>query len=463
MVPICMVADWECPIEGGEIPESESHFDIIIVGGGPSGCSTAAFAAMAGHKVLLLEKAVYPRDKTCGDAVGGSAMRIVTELGVRPMIEKTPLFRVDSIIFSGPGKNTTVKIDLPADQVEDRTAGYSLPRLQFDYMMFKRATELVLENKGSIIQDFVVNKIHITGKGNEQQITGISGVIGGNRSGNLPLTFHAPLTVGAGGFNCPVAKTITEICHNEPMRDNEHYIAAYREYWEMEHEGDIGAIEIHFIGGKLANGYFWIFPVSKNIANVGCGMVISDMNKLDTKLKELQRWCINDSPQFSKRFQNCKMVEGSDKGHLIPCGSPRKNAPSYQPRRFAMAGAACVGDSSSWVDPLSGEGLHQALLSGKMLIPHFQKIEGGNLGFTSQSAHNFQIEMWNKLGPVLSNSFKLQKLVRKKWLLNWLLRRAAKDNKRGKAIRNQLELAVSTKSGQADMASTWQLLKMVLF
>jgi flavin-dependent dehydrogenase len=123
-----------------------------------------------------------------------------------------------------------------------------------------------------------------------------------------------------------------------------------------------------------------------------------------------------------------------------------------------------VGDASSWVDPLSGEGLHQGLLSGKMLIPHFRETRrGGSLEFSSESAHEYQVEMWGKLGPVLSNSFKLQKLVRKKWLLNWLLRKAAKDNKRGKAIRNQLELAVSTKSGQADMASTWQLLKMVLF
>ncbi|MDP6379571.1 MAG: NAD(P)/FAD-dependent oxidoreductase [Candidatus Thalassarchaeaceae archaeon] len=459
-----MSADWSQPIDSGNIPNTDSNFDVIVVGGGPSGSSAASFAAMAGHKVLLLEKATYPRDKTCGDAVGGSAMRIVTELGVRPMIEGTPLFRVDSIIFSGPGKNTTVKIDLPADQVKDRTAGYSLPRLQFDYMMFKRATELILENGGSIIQNFTVRDIHVDGVENEQRITGVSGIIGGNRSGNEPLTFHAPLTVGAGGFNCPVAKTITETCHNEPMRDNDHYIAAYREYWEMEHDGDVGAIEIHFIGGKLANGYFWIFPVSDKIANVGCGMVINDMNKMNTKLRELQAWCINESEQFSERFANCKMIEGTDKGHLIPCGSPRKNAPSYQPRRFAMAGAACVGDASSWVDPLSGEGLHQGLLSGKMLIPHFRETgRGGSLEFSSESAHEYQVEMWGKLGPVLSNSFKLQKLVRKKWLLNWLLRKAAKDNKRGKAIRNQLELAVSTKSGQADMASTWQLLKMVLF
>ena len=122
-----MTASWAEPINTGGVPNGGSEFDVIVVGGGPAGSSAASFAAMKGYKVLLLEKAVYPRDKICGDAVGGSSMRIVTELGVRPMIEETPLFRVDSIVFSGPGKNTEVRINLPPDQVEDRTAGYSLP------------------------------------------------------------------------------------------------------------------------------------------------------------------------------------------------------------------------------------------------------------------------------------------------------------------------------------------------
>ena len=456
-----LVDEWTQPIESGPIPADGATFDVIVAGGGPAGSSAAAFAALAGHKVLLLEKAVWPRDKTCGDAAGGSSMRIVTELGVRPMIEATPLFRVDSIVFSAPGKGTEVKINLPEDQVEDKTAGYSLPRIQFDYMMFKRAVELVLENGGAVIQGFSVKDVHVDGEGDSQKITGVSGAIG-RGADKQEFSFSAPLTVGASGFNCPVARTITEKCHDEPMRDNDHYIAAYREYWEMDNGGDTGPIEIHFIGGKLANGYFWIFPVNDKISNVGCGMVISDMNKIDTKLRELQAWVINDHPKFKERFSGCKIVEGTDKGHLIPCGSPRKNAPSYQPRRFAMEGAACIGDAASWVDPFSGEGLHQALLSGKVLIPYL-KGKNGSLAFTGEAAHEYQLDMWERLGPVLSTSYKLQKLVRKKWLLNWLLRKASKDNKRGKAIRDQLELACSTKSGQAEMAGTWAMLKMVLF
>ena len=138
------MADWTKPIDVGPIPENNSHFDVIVVGGGPGGSAAASYNAMKGRKVLLLEKEVWPRDKICGDAVGGKSLRHVKELGVKVMIEKTPHFRVDSIIMSSSnGKN--VKIDLPKEAFEKLEAGYSLPRIQFDYMMFKRATEIVLE------------------------------------------------------------------------------------------------------------------------------------------------------------------------------------------------------------------------------------------------------------------------------------------------------------------------------
>ena len=56
--PIHMAVEWESPIESGPIPESESHFDIIVVGGGPGGSAAASYAAMAGNKVLLVEKGI---------------------------------------------------------------------------------------------------------------------------------------------------------------------------------------------------------------------------------------------------------------------------------------------------------------------------------------------------------------------------------------------------------------------
>jgi len=138
---------WERAIDTGNVPENNSVFDVIVVGGGPAGSAAAAYNAMNGCKVLLIEKGVWPRDKICGDAVGGKSLTHVKELGVKEMIEGTPHFTVDSIIF-GSGKGNTVRVMLPQEEFEKKEAGYSLPRLQFDYMMFKRCSEIVIQNGG---------------------------------------------------------------------------------------------------------------------------------------------------------------------------------------------------------------------------------------------------------------------------------------------------------------------------
>ena len=450
------------PIDSGNIPDGGSNFDVIVVGGGPGGSASAAYAAMDGCRVLLLEKAVYPRDKTCGDAVGGKSLKHVSELGVKPMIEKMPHNRVTGIIFSS-ANGQSIQCSLPEEEIENKEAGFALPRKEFDYVMFKRSVELVLQNGGSVIQDFTVTNVNVD-ESDENKIIGVTGIIGGKKSGRDPLTFTAPLTIGAGGYTYPVAKTITEKCHNEPMRDDVHYCGAYREYWVDVGgcEGEKIPIEIHFIK-EVIPGYWWIFPVGvndegKTIVNVGIGMVIKEMNKQSVKLKKLQKWVIEEHPVFSKRFKNATMVEGTGKGHQLPFGSPRKNAPSFQPRRSAMAGAICVGDAASLVDPFSGEGVGNALVSSKMAISHFD-AEKHKDGFPTSQAEAYMIELWDTLGPELTNSFKMQKMVRKTWLMNWIIKKANKKP----AIKDMLEQSLSSKEAQEEMKSTWNLLKLLLF
>ena len=65
---------WDSPIDTGEVPKNGESFDAIVVGGGPGGASAAGYLAMGGQRVLLIEKDVWPRDKVCGDAVGGLSL-----------------------------------------------------------------------------------------------------------------------------------------------------------------------------------------------------------------------------------------------------------------------------------------------------------------------------------------------------------------------------------------------------
>ena len=439
---------WDSPIDSGAVPDDGSTFDVIVVGGGPGGSAAAAYMAMAGAKVLLLEKAVYPRDKTCGDAVGGKSLKHVEELGVKATLEQTNHFRVDGIIFGAPnGKE--VRISLPEDEVENREAGYSLPRKQFDTLLFRNANEKVIETGGSVVQNFSVKEVHVE----DGAITGVSGIHDKNS-----YHFSAPLTIGAGGYNCPVARTVVAE-FDEPMVDKKHYCGAYREYWTGVEgcEDWKGAIEIHFIDGVIP-GYFWIFPVGNGVVNVGIGMVIAEMDKQKTKLRALQEWVIKEDPKFSKRFANAKMVEKSGKGWQLPFGSPRKKAPSFQPRRAAMAGAMCIGDAASLVDPFTGEGIGNALLSAKLASLEFD-LEKHKEGFTSESADSYQVKLWEELSAELTNSYKLQRLVKRKRLMNFFIGKAVKKVE----LQHALTDMIASKEAQGQFHSKWWMIKTLLF
>ena len=452
--------EWTLPIDTGEIPESGTRFDVIVVGGGPAGAAAASYNALNGCKVLLIEKEVWPRDKVCGDAVGGKSLSHVEELGVKEMVEATPHFRVDSIVF-GSANGTEVRVMLPEETYEKMQAGYALPRVQFDYMMFKRANELVLESGGSVIQGFAVTEVLHEVEGEDAKIVGVTGKFGGRRSEGPDYSFNAPLTVGAAGYNCPVATMVSDGAHGEPMRDDEHFCGGYREYWENVEgfSGSSGPIEIHFVEGVIP-GYFWLFPVSEGVVNVGIGMVIAEQRKQKGKkksLKQMQKFVTEEHPRFRQRFANASLVAGSGKGWQLPFGSPRKNPPSFQPRRVAMAGAMCIGDAASLVDPFSGEGIGNAFVSAKMTSEFFDRQTHSD-GFPEESAVGYMTELWGSLGGELTNSYKLQKLVKRKRLMNWFVKRAATKE----AIREMMSEMIASKETQTVLWSPWFLAKTLL-
>ena len=433
---------WEENIVTKPIPDNEIKFDVIVVGGGPAGSAAACYAADEGLKVLLLEKDNYPRDKVCGDAVGGKALKHLEELKILDTLEKSPHFIFDSVIFSNT-RDEKVKVEIKDSEAK----GYVYPRLNFDWIMFNEAKSRVENKGGFVIQNFRVNSLLIDDKDNER----IIGIKGKNEIGEKE--FYAPITIGAGGVNCPVAKTIITEINDEEFIEKEHWSSSFRQYWKnVENVNyDKGAIEFHYVDGVIP-GYFWIFPVGKNTCNVGLGITLKDLKNKEMKLKELQKYIIEE--KFANRFRNAELIKDSGKGWQLPLGSPRKT--KMKLRRMFGNGCLLIGDAGSLVDPFTGEGIGNALLSAKIAIKHCKQNKNK---LDLKVGERYQSEIWNILGKELTNSFKIQNYTRKKWLINWFIGKA----QRKPELQKILSESLTSKEAQRQLTSPWTLFKNLVF
>ena len=280
------------------------------------------------------------------------------------------------------------------------------------------------------------------------KITGVEVGIGGKRGEKRE--YSAPWTIGAGGYQCPVARKIVKEMAKEELVDRMHYCGGYREYWSGVKgcEGDAGNIEIHFVDTVIP-GYFWLFPLGGGKVNVGIGMVMGLLDKQKKKLKTMQADVIANHPSFKDRFADAELIKGTGKGWQLPFGSPRKGEKN-QPRRAYAPGALLIGDAASLVDPFSGEGVGNALVSGEMAARHVIENKGGP---------EYQEELWAALGPELTNSFKMQKMSRRKWLLNWFVGKAS----RKPVIQEMMTEMIASKEAQENLHSKWFLVKTLLF
>ncbi|UCH11575.1 MAG: FAD-dependent monooxygenase [Fidelibacterota bacterium] len=117
-----------------------SDFDLIIVGGGPSGSAAAIYARRVGLKTLILDKATFPRDKICGDALSGKSVAILRELELLDKVRELPGATIHRIIFSSP-EHTELEINLHQSSLNQVPEGFVIRRQNFDRFMFEEARQ----------------------------------------------------------------------------------------------------------------------------------------------------------------------------------------------------------------------------------------------------------------------------------------------------------------------------------
>ncbi len=387
---------------------ANEEFDVIVVGGGPAGSSCTAFLAKAGKKVLLLDRATFPRDKTCGDGISGRSVGVLNELGLLSEIAKVEHLDMYGVTFSNP-KGKVVPIGAPRNE-NSPPPGFVCRREVLDNVLFQNAKKLAAKT----IEGFFVTEVILEG----DKVVGVKGKLK-----DKEMEFRSKVVVGSDGAGSILAKKL-----GPTNQDEAHQCAGIRCYYEGV-EGMIDQIELHFIDGVLP-GYFWIFPLPNKRANVGIGMLVSDMKKKKVNLQKLMFETIEKNPTFKERFKNAKRLN-EVKSWILPLAS---KVPSL---KIYGNGYVLCGDAASLIDPFTGEGIGNALTSGKhaakAIVAAFEKND-----FSAQTLSEYQKSLWEKIGEEVQTNYKMQNLVNYPFMINLVVDKASRSKDIKAAISNAL-------------------------
>jgi len=311
--------------------------DVVVVGAGPAGVAASLTLVASGRDVLLLDKAAFPRDKCCGDGLTSLALRELEALGLDP--STVPSWtRVDEAVVVSPGGRAVV---------------YPLPPGPGSHAAVARRSELdaALVDLARAAGAEVHEGCALTGAWESED--GVRCTVDG--LGEV----SAAWAIGADGMWSPLRKALGAAT---PGYLGEWH--AFRQYFRGAETPEARRLWVWF-DADLLPGYAWSFPVGPGVVNVGFGIqrggsvAVRDMKRLWPDL--LAR------PHVRRVLGPDAVAEDVHKAWPIPA--------RVDDVRLVTRRALFVGDAVAATDPMTGEGIGQALETGRLAAEAI--VDGG--------------------------------------------------------------------------------------
>ncbi len=367
--------------------------DVAVVGAGPAGAATALYAARAGLDVTLIDKRAFPRDKLCGDAVARKSLSHLRELGLLDRIHTEVHEPIGRAVLSAPN-GCEVAIDLSSR--DDPSPHMVCRRTVFDNLLVEAARGECTVIEGAAVTDVVRNN---------QRVEGV--VI---REGERDRELRARVVVGADGFDSVVARRLG-LYHYDSSR----WFVATRGYYRGL---DVAphTVEVHYFDETLP-GFLWLFPTGDGVVNVGLGLVHLDLKRRHVKLRDVHEGVLA-SPRMRERFRRAERI-GEVHGWNLP-------TPDFS-RTLVGDGFLLAGDAAGLVDPFSGEGIGNAMDSGKVAAGVIaESVRAHDRVGAALALAQYPKRLWDAVdAKEIKLHYQMRSLVRSRALFGFLVGRAA--------------------------------------
>lgn len=315
------------------------RYDVIVIGAGPGGCTAALTAARAGMKVALIERHSLPRHKTCGGGVPLGVSEHLPDFNPADYADCTIRYMRHTFRF---GRALTAPIHASPQEVS-LTGLWCVRRDVFDHALATAAAEAGAEVRDALtLENLTLDR------------TGVL-VNASNRDHSSSWSATASYVIGADGANGMTAR----LSRLQPVRAEAIAMEALVPHtWGSGHP-DLRPDTIHLEYGAVRDGYAWVFPNSDQL-NIGAGLLRRNDRQRGPGIRETLIGAIRDFARalgLDVPWSGVRLY-----AHPLPVWT------SHNKLHTADGRVLLVGDAAALVNPLFGDGILNAVVSGRLAV-----------------------------------------------------------------------------------------------